>query len=80
MNPKFNCTMLPLPGSAQCNGINLAIISKEQVFFSPLLASAVTAQISNTFLSPYYLTSQVPHTQCGLRTAFYTSLVGGAYG
>ena len=23
-------SVLPLPGSAQCNGINLAIISKEQ--------------------------------------------------
>ena len=28
--------------------------------FSPLLAPAVTAQISNTFLSLYYLRSQVP--------------------
>ena len=32
------------------------------VFFSPLLMPAVTAWISNTFLSPYYLRSQVPHT------------------
>ena len=75
----FISILLPLPGSAQCNDINLAII-KSKVFFSPLLAPVVTAWISNTFLSPYYLASQVPHTQCGLYNVFYTSVVGGAYG
>ena len=64
--------LLPLPGSAQCNGINIIIISKEKIFFSPLLVPAVTALSSNTFLSPYSVVSRTPHTQeCGLHTLLY---------
>ena len=34
MRYNFFGILLPLPGSAQCNGINLAIINKEQSILS----------------------------------------------
>ena len=67
-------SMLPLLGSAQCNGINITKKAKGKVFFSPLLAPVVIAQSSNTFLSPYSLVSRTLHTLVRSPHSFYTSM------
>ena len=65
-------TLLPLPESVQCNGLNTIIISKE--FFSPLLVPVVTVWSSNTFLSPYSLVSRNHTDNSVVSTPFYTSM------